>query len=81
MAVSLFAASNFNGILPDVRFIALFMAEINLSFTAACASLLQGCSSETRAAQSAPKGPLPTCRGLCYAVCTSELRAFQSEYA
>ena len=75
------AASNFNGGLPDVRFIALFMAEINLSFTAAFASWLQGCSSETRAAQSAPMEPLLTCRGLCYAVCTSELRAFQSEYA
>ncbi len=75
------APSNFNGGLPDVRFIELFMAEINLSFTAASESWPQGCSSETRAAQSEPKGPLPTCRGLCYAVCTSELLAFQSEYA
>ena len=68
---------NLNGDLQDVRLIVLFMAEINLSFTAACLPLLRGCSSRTRAEQFAPRGLPLTCKGLCCAACTSVLHVFQ----
>jgi hypothetical protein len=53
----------FNGGLLDVKLIVLFMAEINLSFTAACSPSLLGCLSKTRVAQFAPREPLVTGMG------------------
>jgi len=67
--------------LTDVMLAALFVAKINLSFTAACGAWLQGCLTEMLVAQFAPGGSLPACKGLCCAACTFKLRAFQSEFA
>ncbi len=64
-----------------MKLIGLFMAEINLSFTAACSPSLMGCSSKTRVAQFAPREPLLTGMGLCCVACTSVLHVFQLEYA
>jgi len=63
LALRVVVAFNLYYGLADEKSAALFAAKINLSFTAACESWLEGCSSETHAEQFAPRDSLPSGKG------------------